>query len=577
MAVFHFILFAALLAAVYSGATHVEEPKFSVKHHGEIMANEISQRLNEGVKRSSTVHHNRKLSALDPTTQPTNQPTILSSRMPTVRPTFSPTNEPTQSPSQSPAPILSPTPSPTALPSTSPAPTKPTAQPTLDPDLSSIGFFFLTNSFKSDCSSPVVSYGVPVDTCFADNSDGYAYVIRIVNADWSNAFIDYYSDKECQQLIESGVPFTQNEVKCQQTSTPVVTNPLKPNGNVYSQLFISTSATPPRISDAGGGLFEFYEGSTTCSATSVNSYLLYTADVCLSRGEAGAFYVDCSTDAASVRMSVDSDGVSDCVGSIYQFVFADGSCDGGLVDDDDDNTIINTPPSVSTTPFPTSDESTEFSQRITCQASQAPTMQPVAFTFKVTKQVINGYSKAQYDSDVELYSLTLRQAIASTMEDVIASDITNLVVTADGAARTAAVSLVGTIRRVLQASSVTVSYTVSGASVRSASYLAAQLQAGLESGNFDTSLHLLALQNGATGLVGASSTSAETDIQEDEKPLLSLGAIIGIAIGGFAFLVLLVAAVVVLVWYCCRRPNDASVSYEVAATGIELPGPVIKN
>lgn len=314
-------------------------------------------------------------------------------------------------------------------------------------------------------------------------------------------------------------------------------------------------------------------------------------------------YIDFTVDASSVRMNVDSDGISDCVGSIYQFVFADGSCDGGLVDDDDDNTIINSPPSVSTTPFPTSDESTEFSQRITCQASQAPTMQPVAFTFKVTKQVkplfflsyeafyfliisdddmlllqvINGFSKAQYDSDVELYSLTLRQAIASTMEDVTSSDITNLVVTADGAARTAAVSLVRTIRRALQTTSVAASYTVSGASVRSASYLAAQLQAGLASGNFDTSLHLLALQNGATGLVGASSTSAETDIQEDEKPLLSLGAIIGIAIGGFAFLVLLVAAVVVLVWYCCRRQNDASVSYEAAATGTELSGPVIKN
>ena len=47
-----------------------------------------------------------------------------------------------------------------------------------------------------------------------------------------------------------------------------------------------------------------------------------------------------------------------------------------------------------------------------------------------------------YDLDVDLYSFTLKQAIATTMPDVIASGITNLVVTADGAART--------VRRALQ-------------------------------------------------------------------------------------------------------------------------------
>jgi len=170
---------------------------------------------------------------------------------------------------------------------------------------------------------------------------------------------------------------------------------------------------------------------------------------------------------------------------------------------------------------------------------------------------------------VALYSLTLRQAIASVMEDVTASDITNLVVTADSAAR------ISTVRRALQSSSVSMSYTISGASVRSASYLAAQLQAGLSSGNFDTSLHLLALQNGAPALLGASSTSAETDIKEEEKPLLSLGAIIGISIGGFAFLVLLTAA---LVWCCCvRRQSNATVSYQAAPAGVELSSPVGTN
>lgn len=222
------------------------------------------------------MHHNNKLSELDPTIQPTHAPTKSPTRNPTVRSTISPTIEATPSPTHTPPPTQSPPP--VAPPSLSPTAT---AQPTQDPNLSSTGFFYLTNSFKSDCSSPAVSYGVPVGTCFADNSGGYAYVVRIVNgnfflhlpplvfsffsfsflcmfstAEWSNAFIDFYSDKECQQLIESAVPFAQNEVQCQATSTPLVTNPLNPAGNVYSQLCISTSSTPPRITDAGGGLFE---------------------------------------------------------------------------------------------------------------------------------------------------------------------------------------------------------------------------------------------------------------------------------------------------------------------------------
>jgi len=74
--------------------------------------------------------------------------------------------------------------------------------------------------------------------------------------EWTNAYIDYYSDAQCLQLTTSGVPFDQDQVQCQKTDSAVVTDPSKPNGNVYSQMFISTSATPPRISDAGGGLFE---------------------------------------------------------------------------------------------------------------------------------------------------------------------------------------------------------------------------------------------------------------------------------------------------------------------------------
>ena len=156
-----------------------------------------------------------------------------------------------------------------------------------------------------------------------------------------------------------------------------------------------------------------------------------------------------------------------------------------------------------------------------------------------------------YDSDVDLYGLTLKQAIAATMPDVIASGITNLVVTADGAART--------VRRALQgASAVSLAYTVSGMSRVSAPRIAAQLQAGLVSGAFDSALHLLAVQNNATGLLNATSSSASFYIEDDsDSETLSGGAIAGIVIGCVAFSVLVGA----LIWcFATKRVPSVQVS-----------------
>lgn len=156
-----------------------------------------------------------------------------------------------------------------------------------------------------------------------------------------------------------------------------------------------------------------------------------------------------------------------------------------------------------------------------------------------------------YDLDTELYGNTLKQTIASTMADVLPSGITDLTVSDTAAARTSARA----IRRALQASSVTLTYTVSGASRYSASQLADQLQAALVSGAFDTALHLFAAENGATGLLNATSNSMETDIDDgSDDETLSTGAIVGIVIGCVAFLVI----VGVLIWYFCRSKGLAT-------------------
>lgn len=161
-----------------------------------------------------------------------------------------------------------------------------------------------------------------------------------------------------------------------------------------------------------------------------------------------------------------------------------------------------------------------------------------------------------------VYSLTLKQAIAATMQDVDVSGITDMVVTAS-AARASADTARATLRALQASSAVDLAYTVSGVSHYSSSQLASQLQAALASGDFNTVLHLYAAQNGATELASATSSSAETDIKEDKAaPLLSTGAIIGIAVGGGALLLFVVA---LIVWLMCRK-STGTVSYDAAPT-----------
>jgi len=162
------------------------------------------------------------------------------------------------------------------------------------------------------------------------------------------------------------------------------------------------------------------------------------------------------------------------------------------------------------------------------------------------QQGINGFSKAEYDSEVDLYGLTLKQAIATTMQDMNLV-VTNLVVTAEGAARS-----VRRARALQTSSTVSLAYTVNGVSRYAAASIAAQLEAGLVSGAFDTALYLLAVQNNATGLVNATSDSAKIYLEDEDNAdneTLSGGAIAGIVIGIVAFS----AIVGVLTWYFATK------------------------
>ncbi len=157
MVIYFLLVFVAFLALHSSGANHVKEVKevnTFMKEHARVMSKEIEQRLNKGSKHSLAAHLSKKLLA----------------EIPSVEPTAEPSFEPTIAPSTAED-------VPTAV---------PTAEPTEDPDLSSTGFFYLTNSFNSDCSNPAVSVGFPVNTCLKD--DNYSYKIRIVDGKPASQF-----------------------------------------------------------------------------------------------------------------------------------------------------------------------------------------------------------------------------------------------------------------------------------------------------------------------------------------------------------------------------------------------------
>jgi Na+-transporting methylmalonyl-CoA/oxaloacetate decarboxylase gamma subunit len=123
-------------------------------------------------------------------------------------------------------------------------------------------------------------------------------------------------------------------------------------------------------------------------------------------------------------------------------------------------------------------------------------------------------------------------------------------------------------------SAIDVSYkvTVQGTTL-SASTLAGQLAAAVSSGAFDAALQSSAADNGATGLQTATSDEPTTEVASDSSSssaTLSSGAIIGVAVGGFAFLVLLIAAVVYCTFGRCARSgaegqNEAPQSQAAAA------------
>lgn len=158
MTIYTLLIVVALVAQLTGADPHLQKLNTYVKHHSNVMSREIERRLNDGVKRKVPTHHSIHLFANEPSAEPTPRPTVKA----TYSTTFIPT---TASPSVTPSPLM-----PSII---------STLQPTEDPDRSLSGYFYLTESFKSDCSNPVVTFGVPINTCFVQSN--YGYKIRIID------------------------------------------------------------------------------------------------------------------------------------------------------------------------------------------------------------------------------------------------------------------------------------------------------------------------------------------------------------------------------------------------------------
>lgn len=130
---------------------------------------------------------------------------------------------------------------------------------------------------------------------------------------------------------------------------------------------------------------------------------------------------------------------------------------------------------------------------------------------------------------------------------------------ASGGAATAGIA---SVSRRLAEGAVDLTYVVRLSTGLAAESLIDQLTAAVEDGSFNALLQQSAERNGALGLDGAHSDSIEAVVvdesDDDETAVLSTGAIIGIAVGGFVALVLIVGAVVML----CLRGKTAAVAID---------------
>ena len=203
-------------------------------------------------------------------------------------------------------------------------------------------------------------------------------------------------------------------------------------------------------------------------------------------------------------------------------------------------------------------------------------------------------SYSDYQANQAVYDSVLQQTIVDSVSDISRSSIQDYRVTAGSSRR--ALSEASSLRSPATGSADPVPLSSSTASIRTQyrlvltgtgrSYddLRTQLEGAVQSGSFDASLRSNALAQGAAGL--SNATSGSLSVQDETKyyndddtgtnasaKLLSMSAIIGIAVGGSVLLCILISA---CVWWYRSTPhstNAATIGAQQKTTSIDGPNP----
>ena len=143
-----------------------------------------------------------------------------------------------------------------------------------------------------------------------------------------------------------------------------------------------------------------------------------------------------------------------------------------------------------------------------------------------------GVDKTSFEAS-DAAATAFKEAVVLAMSgDLTSDDVTKL-----------SVEDLATRRRLQSAASALIaSFTVDAQSVYSANQLFAELSSAVTSGAFNTVLFDRATAAGATALAGSTARSISRT-SESSEPELSVGGIVGIAIGGAALLVILIGLV----------------------------------
>mmetsp|Transcript_25636 Transcript_25636/g.44095 ORF Transcript_25636/g.44095 Transcript_25636/m.44095 type:complete len:496 (-) Transcript_25636:190-1677(-) len=410
-------------------------------------------------------------------------------------------------------------------------------------------------SADNTCSDVSTVIGFAVNQCVVLSS--YAFKVQLVSDSCSGAVIQYFGDMQCKSFL--GTSYLEDTpLGCAPTQDP------KADPNEYQQIKCTTSAAPafPTTNVLAG---EFYEDKT-CSGSTVE-YEAFVIDKCF-HFESFYFAYKCDNDVPLFNMY----SAANCAGEPQQSFSFPSQCypeeDDTVYDDTYMDTylppIINPPPSVSTTPFPTSHGHAR-STAVFCTYNE-PTLMPAGvptmFPTKAVKQaavfdvsqVLYGISAAVFNAN-SANAQVLKTSIAAAMTSVSSGSVKNLqvadITTSAARAHKVRSAVVHSPQAVDPSAAVTVTYTVSTQSTHSAAQLVTQLAASVTSGAFNTNLQSNAQSSGTAELLGctsdAVSTTVVTDTDNDDERPLDGGGVFGVVVGVMFIAAIFIGAVYAVV------------------------------